>query len=81
MRNRGLLLLTLLLSCFCFVPLVSGEDVRIPPTQGFVSDFANVLPLQTRQQLTNMLQELQEKTTAEIAVVTVDSNGRSQLPL
>src|SRR5882762_8770758 len=73
MRNRALLLLTLLLSCFCFVPLVSGEDVRIPPTQGFVSDFANVLPPQTRQQLTNMLQELQEKTTAEIAVVTVDS--------
>jgi uncharacterized protein len=73
MRNRGLLFLTFLLSCFCVVPLVLGEEVRIPPTQGFVSDFANVLPPQTRQQLTNILQELQEKTTAEIAVVTVDS--------
>src|SRR5215470_7767977 len=73
MRNRDLLLLTLLLSCFCLVPLVSGEEAPLPPAQGLVSDFANVLPPQTRQQLTNMLQELREKTTAEIAVVTVDS--------
>ncbi len=73
MRNRDLLLLTFLLSCLCLVPLVSGEEVSIPPAQGFVSDFANVLPPQTRQQLSNMLQELKEKTTAEIAVVTVDS--------
>ena len=52
---------------------MSGDEVRIPPPQGLVSDFAGVLGASTRQQLTAMLQELKQKTGAEIAVVTVDS--------
>lgn len=73
MRNLGQLLLTSLLVCLLGVHSVSGDEVRIPSPQGFVSDFAEVISTPTRQQLTNLLQELKEKTSAEIAVVTVDT--------
>src|SRR5215207_9390325 len=68
------------LSKFLFVLLLllaplraTGEEVTIPPSQGFVSDFAGVIDQPTRQQLTNLIRELQEKTGAEIAVVTVET--------
>jgi uncharacterized protein len=73
MRNVGSLLLICALGCIFFTRPVSGVDMNIPSSQGFVSDFAGVIAPSIRQQLTNMLQELQEKTTAEIAVVTVES--------
>jgi uncharacterized protein len=47
--------------------------VRLPSPQGVVSDFAGVISTSTRQQLTSLLQELKEKTSAEITVVTVDT--------
>src|SRR5437867_10949449 len=58
---------TLLLTPLC----VGGEDITIPPPQGLVSDFAGVIDPPTRQQLTRLLQELKDKTGAEIPVVTV----------
>ena len=67
--SKFLLVILLLLA-----PLrATGEEVTIPPSQGFVSDFAGVIDQPTRQQLTNLIRELQEKTSAEIAVVTVET--------
>ena len=73
MHSVSQLFLTFFLVCLLLVPGVSGDEVRIPPPQGFVSDFAGVLGAATRQQLTAMLQELKQKTGAEIAILTVDS--------
>jgi len=44
---------------------------EIPASQGYVSDYAEVLSLPMREQLTALLQELEQKTTAQIAVLTV----------
>jgi uncharacterized protein len=44
---------------------------EIPAPQGYVSDYAEVLTPQTRDKLTALLQELEQKTTAQIAVLTV----------
>jgi len=44
---------------------------EIPDFQGYVSDYAEVLTPQMRDQLTALLQELEQKTTAQIAVLTV----------
>src|SRR5215510_10236647 len=52
---------------------VSSRDVPIPVPQGLVSDFAKVIDQPTRQQLTLLLQELKDKTGAEIAIVTVET--------
>jgi uncharacterized protein len=43
--------------------------------QGYVNDFANVLSQPARDQLTALCREVQQKTGAQIAVVTVKSLG------
>jgi uncharacterized protein len=68
--------LKLLFACLWVFGLqssASGEDVRIPTPQGLVSDFAGVIDQPTHQQLSTLLQELKDKTGAEIAVVTVET--------
>ena len=68
--------LKLLFACLLVFGLqhsASSEDVHIPAPQGLVSDFAGVIDQPTRQQLTTLLQELKDKTGAEIAVVTVET--------
>jgi uncharacterized protein len=60
--------------CLIVAPLISrAEEVVIPQPQGFVSDFAGVIDQPTRSKLTNLISELQQKTGAEIAVVTVET--------
>lgn len=73
MRSLGQLLLAFLLACLLSAHSANGDEVRILSPQGFVSDFAGVISTPTRHQLTNLLQELKEKTSVEIAVVTVDT--------
>jgi uncharacterized protein len=60
-------------------PLVSAEKIAdIQPT-GYVLDLANVIAPQARDQITAMATELQQKTGAQIAVVTVNSlEGQSR---
>jgi uncharacterized protein len=72
MANLG----KLLLSCLFVLGLwqsAGGEDIKIPAPQGLVSDFAGVIEQSTREQLTRLLQELKDKTGAEIAIVTVET--------
>jgi len=73
MCNSVRLLLILLLAYFFTAPNVRGEEVQIPPPRGLVSDFAGALSESTRQQLTSMLEELKQKSGAEIAIITVNS--------
>ena len=73
MRDLGRLFLACLLVSLLSLSTVGGEEVHLPSPQGLVSDFAKVLDAPTHQQLSNLLQELKEKTSAEIAVVTVDT--------
>ena len=71
LNPRKLFLACLLV--FALLRVAGGEDVHIPAPQGLVSDFAGVIDQPTRQQLTLLLQELKDKTGAEIAVVTVQT--------
>ena len=66
---------TLLVVLYLFIsPVVTNaEDMILPQPQGAVSDFASIIDPQTRRTLINLIQELQEKTGAEIAVVTVET--------
>ncbi len=57
----------------CAVELVRGEDVnKIQPT-GYVIDLAGVIKPDTKAQLEAMCLELQQKTGAQLAIVTVKS--------
>ncbi len=44
---------------------------QIPEPQGYVSDYAQILSPQMQEKLTGLLRELEQKTTAQIAVLTV----------
>lgn len=61
---------------FIFVLLFSRQvfcDDRVPSPQGWVSDFAGVINKGYTDKLNSLISELEEKTTAEIAVVTMNS--------
>jgi uncharacterized protein len=61
-----------LISCFL---VVTGTVVAqtFPEPQGHVNDFASLLSAQGKQQLEDQLSRLEQETTIEIAVVTVNS--------
>ncbi len=52
---------------------VFGYAENIPQPVGRVNDFANVIDSGYKEKLNSLIEELEEKTTAEIAVVTINS--------
>jgi len=46
---------------------------KIPAPEGWVNDFAGVISKDYSDKLNNLIQELEEKTSAEVAVVTISS--------
>src|SRR5438046_9477956 len=56
------------------LPALAAEP-RIPAPEGFVTDRAGVIPPATRGRLTALLEELKQKTGAEIAVVIVPTTA------
>ena len=57
----------------------SGEKIKDIRPQGFVTDLAHVIDPSTKAQLETLCAEVQQKTGAQIAVVTVDSlDGESK---
>jgi uncharacterized protein len=57
---------------FLFLLLISAA---VPEPSGYVVDTEEVLSPQARQSLVNLCAELEQKTGAEMAVLTVDSTG------
>jgi uncharacterized protein len=62
----------LILLLFC-VPAARAEQVKNLKPEGYVSDFAGVLSAQAKDKLTALCAEVQQKTKAQIAIVTVSS--------
>jgi uncharacterized protein len=48
-----------------------AAQAAFPKPVGYVNDFAGIIPQDVAQKLNGLLQELEEKTTAEVAVVTI----------
>lgn len=68
---RRLFLLSLFAALF---PLSQAQaELSFPEPNGFVNDFANILSPTTEQQITAIIEEIQTKTSAEVAVVTITS--------
>jgi uncharacterized protein len=55
--------------------LATAADPPLPRLQGFVTDDAGVISPAERTRLTGLIEELREKTGAEIAVVTVQTTA------
>lgn len=69
------LFLTITALCL-FADPVFPQDADIPyRPQGYVSDFVGTISLQDQQGINNLAMELENKTTAQLAVVTVPSTS------
>jgi uncharacterized protein len=55
----------------CTARIVTPAEPPIPAPQGWVTDTAGVIPAEIRARIVALVDELREKTGAEIAVVTV----------
>jgi uncharacterized membrane protein YgcG len=68
MKKREIIILFFLF----LLPLVSYAD-DIPQRLGYINDFAGVISLEHKAMLNKTIEELEQKTLAEIVVVTTDS--------
>ncbi len=62
--------------CFLLISLISPFLVyaqNIPQPSGWVNDFAGVIGNEYKEKLNSLIEELEQKTSSEIAVVTVNS--------
>ena len=73
-RILAILLLAFLLPLLLALPS-QAEKVKALQPQGYVNDFAGVLNAPTQAQITSLCIEVDQKTQAQIAVVTVKTLG------
>ncbi len=69
-RSRAIALLALT----AFIAPATVVAQRLPQPRGFVNDFANLISAADRQSIERIAVEVQQRTGAEIAVVTVNSH-------
>jgi uncharacterized protein len=61
------------LQCLFCIPASRAEQVKNLKPQGYVNDFAGVLSAQAKDKLTALCAEVDQKASAQIAIVTVSS--------
>jgi len=59
--------------CLLLMALQAPLGAALPKAQGYVTDLAGVLDRSTRAEITALLRDTEQKTSAEIAVATVPS--------
>lgn len=78
--KRWLIYFILALQAFFAATTLAAPDIPPRPTAGngiYVQDYAHVLTAAEKQQILSIGQDLDNKTTAQLAIVTVDSlNGQ-----
>lgn len=75
--KRILSIAAVLLFALCFCGCSEGSDKLTPTESFFVNDFADVITPENESQMLSKAVALNEKTTAQVAVVTVeDLNGQ-----
>lgn len=72
MKLKEKLIITLLFAgLFCFSTCVFAQGPEFPQPQGLISDFANLIKPSDFQKLNTLAVALEQKATAEIAIVTL----------
>ncbi len=69
--GRRFYIAIILISLLCLPKAGYSQNISAP--QGWVNDFAGVITIDYRNKLDALIQELEEKTSSEIAVVTIQS--------
>lgn len=77
MRVRPIFLLWLLV----LTPFTNAEEkqLQLPKPRGWVSDFAKAIRPEAAKSMTDLCAEVDQKTHAQIAVVTINSTGQTPI--
>lgn len=67
--------ITLLLAIILLFTALAAQTVKIPPAKAFVNDFANLLSVETRNQINDWAIELREKTGVDFTIATFPEIG------
>ncbi|MDO8733940.1 MAG: TPM domain-containing protein, partial [Elusimicrobiota bacterium] len=76
MKKKTLFVLFSLLFAARFCPL---HGSGLPKPAGWVADYAGVIDASSYQRMDAVIQELEQKTGAEIAVVTIKNTGNDSI--
>jgi uncharacterized protein len=68
-----LLIIYLFILHFTFIDNGKCQDVLFPDYIGYVNDYVNILSEDTKYRLTALLEEVEAKTTSQVAIVTIDT--------
>jgi uncharacterized protein len=64
-----------LISGFIFTEVLFSQTDKFPQYSGYINDYADVLSYETEITLSALISELEQKTTAQVAVITIDSTA------
>jgi uncharacterized protein len=70
-KHRCAQVVLIVLVLFLFVGIISTYPKDLPEPDGWINDFAGVISTEYKDKINILLSELEEKTSAEIAVVTI----------
>jgi uncharacterized protein len=63
----------ILLSFLILTNFTNAQEIKFPKPKGYVNDYVGIINSQDKAYLENLLANIQRKTTAEIAVVTIQT--------
>ncbi|MEK7868598.1 MAG: TPM domain-containing protein [Candidatus Omnitrophota bacterium] len=63
------------LSLFIFTGIGFCEEVNFQNYTGYVNDYANILSSETKAKLTALSAEIENKTTSQLAILTIDATS------
>jgi uncharacterized protein len=70
-----------LIFLFAVSALAQATQMQIPPSTGFVNDFANKLSPQTKEDLENLLRNFDQQAQIQVAVVTIPFDQMNGYPI
>ncbi|MBU3911192.1 MAG: TPM domain-containing protein [Candidatus Omnitrophica bacterium] len=74
MKNKSFCLITCIaLSFILFARPGICQTENLPDYTGYVNDYANILSYETKSTLSALMNNLEQKTTAQVAIVTIDT--------
>lgn len=76
MKNKVIFLSVIfLISCILPVRTGSCQAENFPNYTGYVNDYANILSYDTKTKLSAIIYELEQKTSAQVAILTIDTTS------
>lgn len=73
--KKSLFLPIIIFTCIVGAVSLSAQEVKFPSPRGHVNDYAGIISAGVKEQLEKMLMVVENKTSAEVAILTVNSTA------